>query len=217
MATAWDNPATANVVEGSPFGYWQPYVAAQVYTGEVPATNQYYYEWIAAGTTYCYENINADTRTRVHYEAQILYNGAAAAEGEDFYTWTRYDSGGNKLVTLYPSWEALKAAFTFPLDPIDDAEELAALAEKDITLREQYGVKRYVDGKCYYEANILNAGETDPTKTLGLKRNNWYQLTVSAINALGTPYPANETDEATYLIVTADIMPWTVNINDIEL
>ena len=74
-------------------------------------------------------------------------------------------------------------------------------------------MKRYKSGRCYYEAEILHS-----TEGASIIRNNWYKLSVRTISDLGTPDPVKEPeDKKTYLIINANVEPWTVNINDFDL
>ena len=174
--------------------YLQPYIA-QNNTASYDS-----YKWIAAGNTYCYENFGNETPTRVHYVGEVLFDGEAITT--DFYVWARFE-GAAKVVTAYKNWETLTAAVSIP-------EEFKT---NDQVLKEAYGVKRYKSGRCYYEAEILHA-----TEGASIIRNNWYKLSVRTISDLGTPDPVKEPeDKKTYLIINANVEPWTVNINDFDL
>ena len=103
---------------------------------------------------------------------------------------------------------ALKAAY--PNVTWDDTKK------EDNEYLANHSIKKYDGGICYYEAPIETAGTTASSQTI--VRNNWYKLTVSKVSKLGTPTPALEPEETTAkLIIEAEIQPWTVQINDIEL
>lgn len=174
--------------------YLQPYIAQ----GSAASSNSY--QWIAAGDTYCYENFGNSTPTRVHYVGQVLFDGEPITT--DFYVWTRFE-GATQVSTVYPDWASLQEVVTIPEN----------LKENDKALKENYGVKRYKTGLCYYEAEILHA-----TERASIIRNNWYKLSVNTISDLGTPDPVKEPeDKATTLIINTDVEPWTVNINSFDL
>lgn len=167
------------------------------------------YKWIDAKATYCYENFGFDTPTRVHYVGQVYYE-EKAIEG-NFYVWARYskdkdETTGNYpiLRTVYKDWATLAAENK----ELTNSEEM--YTDKDLKDR---GIKRYKAGRCYYEAEILTA-ESNSAEII---RNNWYKITVSSINDLGTPDPVKEDDKNTNLIIDAEMEPWKVNVNDVEL
>lgn len=179
----------------APASYLQPYIAQ----GGTATKDSY--KWVNAKATYCYENFGLSTPTRVHYVGQVSFDGTAI--DNDFYVWARFE-GATKVVTAYKNWAALKEAVSI-------SDEFAT---NDQVLKDNYGVKRYKAGLCYYEAEILTAA----SEKAEIIRNNWYKLTVNSISELGTPDPVKpEDDKKAYLIVNANVEPWTVNINSFDL
>lgn len=178
--------------------FLQPYVAK----GETAKD----YRWISKtednkGITYCLENYGNDNPTRVHYKAQIYFDNEAI--DNDFYIRTRY-VGDQVVKTAYKNWQALQNDYDNQFDNNKNTDD---------SYLKSIGVKRYKSGKCYYEANILHAG-----KGQSIIRNNWYKLSVSKIGDLGYADPVQDPDEKeTSLVITAEIQPWEVQINDIEL
>ena len=119
-------------------------------------------------------------------------------------TSTAYDNEGNatEVQTIYKNWADMKADFAGLSETEGDAEYLK---NNDIV--------KYEDGLCYYEAPIQHT-----TAGCSIIRNNWYQLTVQTVKDLGwsTSTPPNPKSD-TKLTIKANIQPWTVNINNIEL
>lgn len=175
--------------------YLQPYISQ----GN-PATYESY-EWIGAQATYCYENFTPATPTRVHYVGKVLFDDEEI--DNDFYVWAKVE-GKEIIKTAYKNWAELQEVVTIP----------DKYKEDDTVLKDAYGVQRYKSGLCYYEAEILTAA----SEKAEIIRNNWYKLTVKSINDLGTPDPVIPTpDKKAYLVVSANVEPWTINVNDVEL
>lgn len=184
--------------------YWQAYKTS--------------YRWISSETTYCLENKVGGTwdaakekATNVHYQAQVYYATGTEKDpkltkaGTFFVkTSTAYDNDGNatEVQTIYKSWADMKADFAGLSETEGDAEYLK---NNDIV--------KYEEGLCYYEAPIQHT-----TAGCSIIRNNWYQLTVLTVKDLGwsTSTPPNPKSD-TKLTIKANIQPWTVNINNIEL
>lgn len=154
------------------------------------------YDWKASvggsEVTYCMENYNAagitGNSTCVLYKAEVSYGGQAAST---FYVWNN---------TIYLTYAELKAAYT----------NLPEIAPDQKELKETYYVDMYVDGVCYYIQPIKTAGE------IKVVRNNWYKLDVTNIAKLGYPTPIIPAADPTMLMVTINIVDWTVNVNNIE-
>lgn len=175
----------------------------QPYITQGAAASDGSYRWNETGTTYCLDNSNLANPTRVHYRAQVYFGETPA--NETFYIRAMYVDDTTTELRVYKNWDALKAAysdFTWDDSKKTDDKYLA-----------DHSIKKYDGGICYYEAPIetANSGQT-------IVRNNWYKLTVSKVSKLGTPTPSLEPEETpAKLIIKAEIQPWTVQINDIEL
>lgn len=156
------------------------------------------YDWKASvggnEVTYCMENYDATgiagKSTCVLYKAEVSYGGQAAAT---FYVWNN---------TIYLTYAELKAAYATLPDVAPNQKEL----------KETYYVDMYVDGVCYYIQPIT----TGATKEIKVVRNNWYKLDVTNITKLGYPTPIIPAADPTMLILTINIVDWTVNLNEIE-
>ena len=180
--------------------FLQPYIAKGA------AANDGSYRWNETGVTYCLDNSSSANPTRVHYRAQVYFGEEEA--NETFYIRAVYTEGDKTELRVYKNWNALKAAY--PNVTWDDTKK------EDNEYLANHSIKKYDGGICYYEAPIETAGTTASSQTI--VRNNWYKLTVSKVSKLGTPTPALEPEETTAkLIIEAEIQPWTVQINDIEL
>jgi hypothetical protein len=212
--------------------YLQPYAPAG--TADIARS---YYKWVSTvgelmenGTvndnpnadegsvSYVYENFKMGAPTRVHYTGNVVYDGEALEDR--FYVWSRFvDETHDEfelavdgvLTTLYPTWEDLCAAATH----IPDIEPAAELDENEVRLLEEFSVKTFHGGLCYYEAVIGTA--TGDLAGDNIVRNNWYVLSVKTIADLGTPYPVKEDPQTTNLTINANIEPWIININDLDL
>lgn len=190
--------------------------------GETPYLQIYKtdYRWITDGITYCLENKVGGTwteetkakATNVHYKAQVYYATGAEdnptlEEATTFYVKVnpRYDEEGKYQgdeKTIYKSWADMREDYTGLEEEEGDAEYLAA-----------NGIIKYENGLCYYEAAIQHEG-----KGCSIIRNNWYQLAVKNVKDLGWPTSTPPTpDSATKLTITANIQPWTIQKNDIDL
>lgn len=180
--------------------FLQPYITQG---GEA---NDGSYRWNETGVTYCLENSNPTNPTRVHYKAQVCFDETPAYE--TFYIRAVYTEGDKTELRVYKNWEALKAAYSGV--QWDDNKK------DDNGYLKDHSIKKYDGGICYYEAPIETATTAGSSQTI--VRNNWYQLTVSKVTKLGTPTPALEPDETPVkLIIKAEIQPWEVQINNIEL
>lgn len=180
--------------------FLQPYITQG---GEA---NDGSYRWNETGVTYCLENSNPTNPTRVHYKAQVYFDEEVA--NKTFYIRAVYTEGDKTELRVYKNWEALKAAYSGVQWDDNKKEDNKYLAD--------HSIKKYDGGICYYEAPIETATTAGSSQTI--VRNNWYQLTVSKVTKLGTPTPALEPDETPVkLIIKAEIQPWEVQINNIEL
>ena len=190
------------------------------WTGENPYLQAYKsgYKWITSPITYCLENkVGGDwnsakeTATNVHYKAQVYYasgdeKNPTYTKAETFFvkTSTSYDDQNNatEIQTIYKNWADMKADFSGLSETEGNAEYLK---NNDIV--------KFVNGECYYEAPIQHA-----TAGCSIIRNNWYKLTVTNVKDLGWPTDVPPTPKAdTKLTVKANIEPWSININNIEL
>lgn len=191
------------------------------WTGAEPYLQVYKtdYRWIAAGITYCLENkVGGDwteetkaKATNVHYQAQVYYatgseENPTLEEAETFYVKVNpiYEDGNyvRDEKTIYKSWAEMRVDYNNLSETEGNAEYLAA-----------NGIIKYEDGLCYYEAAIQHAGQG-----CSIIRNNWYQLAVNSVKDLGWPTSTPPTPESdTKLTITANIQPWTIHKNEIDL
>lgn len=176
------------------------------------------YRWITSNITYCLENKvggqwNAakEKATNVHYKAQVYYasgdkENPTYTPAETFFVKTSVivddNNAPTEIQTIYKTWADMKADFNGLSETEGDAEYLK---NNDIV--------KYENGVCYYEAPIQHV-----TEGCSIIRNNWYKLTVTDVQDLGWPTevpPTPKTD--TKLTVKANIEPWSISINNIEL
>lgn len=142
--------------------------------------------------TYIMENIGGNAiPTRIMYEASASWNGQPAK--------TFYILADGKV---YLSFDELQANVN--ISGLTENSTVAEFAAK--------GIKKYVDGKCYYSVDIKTNGTESK-----IVRNNVYKLKVSSIAKLGTTTPTPD-PTPTSINLTVDMKPWTVNTQeDIEL
>lgn len=195
--------ANSYVFKNANGSWWSQNDIIQAYSAEKTEAD---YCWKEKESTYCLENITGANKgswdrgkaTHALYKGQV-YLGDTKIEGK-FYVKANFD--GN---ILYPDWAALKADYTSSLPATEN--------ELTSTMMENLGIMQYNGGVCYYSAPIL----TNNT-TVDIVRNNWYQLSVDKIKDLGTPNPVPvDKTEKSYLALTVNIMPWTIQGNSFVL
>lgn len=195
--------ANSYVFKNANGSWWSQNDIIQAYSAEKTEAD---YCWKEKESTYCLENITGADKdswdrgkaTHALYKGQV-YLGDTKIEGK-FYVKANFD--GN---ILYPDWATLKADYTSSLPATED--------ELTSTMMENLGIMQYNGGVCYYSAPIMTNGTT-----VDIVRNNWYQLSVGAIKDLGTPNPVPvDKTEKSYLSLTVNIMPWTIQANDFTL
>lgn len=136
--------------------------------------------------TYCLENYGAD-KTMAIYKAVATINETAQT------FWVDKDN------ILYKSISELSAKYP-------NIEEGTSIEN----CWKNFGVRKYVDGVCYYKANIMTDQEAK------IVRNNVYKMTVTGIANLGLPEPKDEPKLAT-LKLEVEVEPWTIQTNDFIL
>lgn len=95
------------------------------------------------------------------------------------------------------------------------------------------GIGVYIDGVTYYPAYIkhfeLDKNEADKTGKYGVVRNNWYELKVTKISAIGEPTrpdtqdpdqpmePGDIDEEKSYIDVAINILKWAKRTQNVDL
>lgn len=148
--------------------------------------------------TYCLENKDADNNTCVVYEAVATWDDET--EPATFYV-TSENVVYQDFATLHEKFGNMLDASNLTVD--SKAADLRAAGVP---------IKMYEGGKCYYKADIYTNSTTNKT----IVRNNVYKLNVSSITKLGDPTPT-PTPDAASLKIEVKVLPWTVNMVDIEL
>ena len=112
------------------------------------------------------------------------------------------------------------------LQPRDDQEE--ALSD----FRVKYNIKVYKNGIMYYtyyikDENYVNGAAADAKPYYSVMRNTIYNLTVKALQRVGTDVPGGWNPEISsddpvdqtkvYMVVEAKVNPWVLNNQDITL
>lgn len=151
------------------------------------------------GITYCLENVSTTLPTYIVYKAKIKYDGTAIANDANCYVLKQ----GDGKYTFYKDFATMNTAnnnIYGGLGLSETSTEAQFLAQ---------GIVKYVGGFCYYVKAINQQGLT--AKSGSILRNNWYRLTVSAINGLGG-YDVDPKNPSapTLLSLTVTVMPWTV-------
>nr|WP_288210052.1 Mfa1 family fimbria major subunit [uncultured Dysgonomonas sp.] len=81
----------------------------------------------------------------------------------------------------------------------------------------------YEDGFCYWRGYLNSDGNADPTISgssaakFDVLRNVYYKATINSVKAPGEASDKSQVTEATSLIMTIDIQPWTVQTNNWDL
>lgn len=81
----------------------------------------------------------------------------------------------------------------------------------------------YEEGLCYWRGYLNPNGTTDPTISgssaakFDVLRNVYYKATINSVKAPGEASDKSQVTEATSLIMTIDIQPWTVQTNNWDL
>ena len=148
--------------------------------------------------TYCLENKDADNNTCVVYEAVATWDDET--EPATFYVTSEN--------VVYQDFATLHEKFGNMLD----ASNLTVDSKAADFRAAGVPIKMYEGGKCYYKADIYTNSTTNKT----IVRNNVYKLNVSSITKLGDPTPT-PTPDAASLKIEVKVLPWTVNMVDIEL
>ena len=172
----------------------------------------------------------AGISTGVVFKGEFTPNDTQVWNGNTVYTYKDVVYGDFKAlkeyVTKYP--ETLVAAAFKTVQEFQNVSGDADLTKSLLPDGAKNGFNSYsaVNGKYimyYYYYNRHNTND-DPAvmgiNEFGVVRNNVYKLRVSKIATLGrpdTPKPdePNEEEKA-YFIVSCEVMPWTVRVNNIE-
>jgi hypothetical protein len=97
--------------------------------------------------------------------------------------------------------------------------------EAEIATRNSYGIYKYTDGYCYYPFYITHKqsseSEMQPMEYV-IVRNNDYQLKVNSVSMRSAEsFNLNATEDVelkeSYLQATVSILPWTIQINSMDL
>ncbi|EJW95826.1 hypothetical protein EVA_16071 [gut metagenome] len=91
---------------------------------------------------------------------------------------------------------------------------------------EEYGVKKYDKGVCYYPYWIRHHNDDkNPNLTpmeFAVVRNNYYQMTINTVKGIGEYKPVDpdptvpDDTQDSFLDVKVKVLPWTVRKNQID-
>lgn len=107
-------------------------------------------------------------------------------------------------------------------DPETGAELTNDSSQDDF---DKIGVKKYVNGVCYYPYWIKHVDSPDATldaMEFAVVRNNYYQITINSVKEIGSYKPVNpdpntpDEEVEAYLDVKVKVLPWTVRKNQID-
>lgn len=212
-----------------------PKTTAKTYTGGSMATS--YEDWYdnstktnitinetlptgnSAAMAYCMENTMLKDNQKQGYTTGIVFKGQITPMTGKYFDGSAntYTSGdlyyynGN----FYSTLDVLKQNNTF--------SNAASITDANLS---DYGISKYLDGKCYYFywiKHFPNASTSEMgVMEYGIVRNNDYQVKVSSINSLGkeaaTYTPADDDKKSeVYIQVKLTVRPWTVRKNDAVL
>lgn len=116
-------------------------------------------------------------------------------------------------------------------DELTDAEYDQVAQAMGLTNATTAGIAYYLNGEVYYTAYIkhldIDDSAADKTGKYGVVRNNWYELTVNSISAIGEPTrpgtgddPSNPDpidEEYSYLNVSINILKWAKRTQNVDL
>ena len=189
--------------------------------------------------TYCLENTMISNEqyenktTSIVYQAKISVNGNASAT---FYTYknaiyTSYTALATAYNKDYPNADQQldKVFAELDVDAAYTGSSYTANVKKLNTKLINKGIRCFYNGTCYYNWMIkhwsqdVNLGRME----FGVVRNNVYYLSVTKILNIGEPWVPggkedpdptpnpDEVDKAS-LVVSINVLPWTVRYNNIE-
>lgn len=195
---------------------------------------------------YCMENnpsiagtgtAQVGNTTGLVYQIKATVPTSDGKAGENCFYWygTSYFATLEALETAYPTvFTSLGTTRTAAegeltaamLQPRDDQEE--ALSD----FRAKYNIKVYKNGIMYYtyyikDENYVNGDAADAKPYYSVMRNTIYNLTVKALQRVGTDVPGGWNPEISsddpvdqtkvYMVVEAKVNPWVLNNQDITL
>lgn len=228
-------------IETTGSGPTETYTAVKDCYFNVPA-----YGASATSDIYCMENnptvaggaqAQVGNTTGLVYQIKATVTGSDNLAGENCFYWygTSYYASLADLATDYPN------VFTNAGSNITTAEgELAAAMSKTgndqeealSAFRVKYNIKVYKNGIMYYtyyikDENYVNGAAADAKPYYSVMRNTIYDLTVKALQRVGTDVPGGWNPEISsddpvdqtkvYMVVEAQVNPWVLNNQDIIL
>lgn len=169
------------------------------YNGVNFAEADYDYLAINGGqTNYCMENLIGTTKAT---RTNAIYKGVISIEGVTAGT-TIYVTSDGYAFTSITDMEA--AGYNY---------EGLTTTTSILDCWNNWALKKYENGVCYYSAEIETAGANGGAKIV---RNNIYRLSVESISKIGSVLP-RDFEDPTLLNLTVEENPWTVNLNSFTL
>lgn len=204
------------------------------------------YGALATSDIYCMENnptvagsgtAQVGNTTGLVYQIKATVTGSDGKAGENCFYWygTSYFASLAALEAAYPTVftslgttrTAAEGELTAAMALSGDAQE-TALSE----FRVKYNIKVYKNGIMYYtyyikDENYVNGAAADAKPYYSVMRNTIYDLTVKALQRVGTDVPGGWNPEISsddpvdqtkvYMVVEAKVNPWVLNNQDIIL
>ena len=175
--------------------------------------------------------------TGLVYQIKATVTGSDNLAGENCFYWygTSYFASLADLVRAYPTvftsansdLSAAQSELTAAMAQSDDAQETALS-----NFRVKYNIKVYKNGIMYYtyyikDENYVNGDAAGLQPYYSVMRNTIYDLTVKALQRVGTDVPGGWNPEISssdpvdqtkvYMVVEAQVNPWVLNNQDITL
>ncbi len=204
------------------------------------------YGALATSDIYCMENnptvaggaqAQVGNTTGLVYQIKATVTGSDGKAGENCFYWygTSYFASLAALEAAYPTVftslgttrTAAEGELTAAMAQSDDAQETALS-----NFRVKYNIKVYKNGIMYYtyyikDENYVNGAAADAKPYYSVMRNTIYNLTVKALQRVGTDVPGGWNPEISsddpvdqtkvYMVVEAKVNPWVLNNQDITL
>lgn len=218
-----NKPYAASVAEAN---YWDREVGS-------PSAS-YWHPIDMSNVQYCFENTMKKEAQLQGYttglvlEAQFnpksgtIEEGLTITFGDTFFSYNnKYYATHESLVKALPSVKSL-SDFDAKYDgDQNEAKRLELIKEYD-----NHGVKVYYKGKCYYHYWIRHANNGN-NSDMGIMefatvRNNVYKMSVNSVKLPGNPIPPvtperPDEDTEVYLDVKAEVLPWVIRENSMDL
>lgn len=174
--------------------------------------------------TYCTENTMLKENQLLTYATGIAFKAQITPAASKYYA-TAVDNGAGQYSAGGDLW-FYRDCFYSSLDVLNAVNEVSFSANvDDANYYGKFAVKCFKAGVCYYTYFIKHNDNANPDELgvmeYGIVRNNDYQVTVTAIIALGDDAPEVDPEPIetveTFFQATLSVRPWIVRAQDAVL